>query len=269
MSVVNRRMLKEQLEQQAEVFGREQDDLKLVSSILVTCSALLRAAEKAMPQSISREEFDRIYAGYLGIVNKAQGFCKGQGPLFHENESSLLQTLLGELQALDEKKRALEQEITTTGNQVETEKKTVDGREDQLKKLKAQLELLTTKKQELTRKYEENQREIAQLEEQRDEFTRKIENFEQDMEKLIQEVDEAKNTYKELRAYYSELDRIREGFRQEGLVDVASFAEVTADMNKQGNELIAKYDSLLKNISQDIDALRDHINQKQNRGVVG
>ena len=74
LSGENRELLRRQLEQQGKMLVAENNDVKLVQSILTTCSALLRVAEKLMPTSLSQEAFNGVYAGYLGVSSKVNSF---------------------------------------------------------------------------------------------------------------------------------------------------------------------------------------------------
>ena len=67
--------LQRQLELQARMLGVETDQIKLTQSILQTCVALLNITDNVMPENIPARDFDGIYAGYYGIVNKVNRFC--------------------------------------------------------------------------------------------------------------------------------------------------------------------------------------------------
>ena len=69
-------------------------------------------------------------------------------------------------------------------------------------------------------------------------------------------------------AYYSELERIQEGIREEGFVDVESFSNRLQTMNDSGQEIIAQYDSILKKLTADIEALQAKIENRRKAGVL-
>ena len=77
-----KKQLKRQLEGQASLLVSENSDVALVAGLLTTCSALLRTAEQNMPAAFTNQEFDQIYAGYLGLAGGVNRFSQfGQGYL--------------------------------------------------------------------------------------------------------------------------------------------------------------------------------------------
>lgn len=99
--------------------------------------------------------------------------------------------------------------------------------------------------------------------------TNDIENLEPNIERLIKEVNTAKETYEEMVAYYSEYQRIQDGIKEEGYVDMESFHKKVDSMNNTGEHLMAEYDSLLKNLISDIEALQAKIEKRRKPGMVG
>ena len=101
MSTDNQRLLRKQLEYQAE----------LVLATLSTCVSLLRVVESSMPKTISQSEFDSIFAGYLGITGRVDGFYKKNAEYFDLEESNTLQTVLESLRNAEARKKELDEKM--------------------------------------------------------------------------------------------------------------------------------------------------------------
>lgn len=269
MSDESRELLRRQLEQQAKMFVTESSDVKLVQSILTTCSALLRVAEKSMPASLSQEDFNGVYAGYLGISSKVNSFYSNHKIYFNENQSQVLKNLLETLHSLEKEKKELDNKISSVRKKIEAEtrtvesgKKTLEGKEKCHKEMIGEIEKLKKKRQEL-------EQTISDLETERKQVNEKIDYFELDVERLIAAVNDAKSTYAEMIAYYAELERIQNGIKDDGYVDMVSFSQKLQGMNAQGRELMNLYDELLRNITADVEALQKKIETKRKAGVAG
>ena len=213
LSDESRVLLKRQLMQQAEMLVSENNDVKLVQSVLAACLALLRVAEKSIPKSLSQNDFNSVYASYLGISGKVEVFYSGLENYFDERQSQTLEKILEALQSSEKGKKEQDDKIS------EVEKK---------------------------------------IEELKD-VNERVDNFVPNVKRLIEAVDDAKSTYAEMVAYCAELERIQNGMKDDGYVDIVSFTQKIQGMNTQGRELMNQYDELLKNITADVEALQEKI----------
>lgn len=82
------------------------------------------------------------------------------------------------------------------------------------------------------------------------------------IQQLLTEVEQIRASYLELKAYYSEIERIRDGIREEGYADEKSYWDHLGDLNLQTEQLLKQYDSFLSKYSSDINALRDKIEKR-------
>ena len=112
-----KKQLKRQLEGQASLLVSENSDVALVAGLLTTCSALLRTAEQNMPAAFTNQEFDQIYAGYLGLAGGVNRFSRfGQGYL-SQNYKTLLQEQMDKATQLQQERKTLEDQLTQTQHQ--------------------------------------------------------------------------------------------------------------------------------------------------------
>lgn len=269
LSGENRELLRRQLEQQGKMLVAENNDVKLVQSILTTCSALLRVAEKLMPTSLSQEAFNGVYAGYLGVSSKVNSFYSNHTVYFNENQSQVLRDLLESLHSLEKAKKDLDNKIFATQKEIESgtrniesSKKILEGKEKRHKELISELEKLREQLWKI-------ERTIFDLEKELTDINERINDFEPDVERLIAAINDARSTYAEMIAYYAELERIQNGIKDEGYVDIVSFSQKLQGMNTQGRKLMNLYDELLRNITADVEALQKKIEMKRKAGVAG
>lgn len=269
MDTNNRQLLKKQLEQQAKQFVTEQDETKLAISVLSTCGALLRVAEKTMPKSFSHEAFDMTFAGYLGVANRVNGFYKNHTDYFKEEESELLKQICAASNQAEKEKKNLDNKLVNEKNRcnkleaevkrVQKEVKTAQKKQDNLAKEKAE--------------EEQNLRNIrnrmTELENELHSIHSKLEELEPNIDMLIINVNTAKDTYEEMIAYYSELQRIQEGIQEEGFVNIESFTEKLQTMNDSGKAIMAQYDSMLRDLTADMESLQAKIEARRKAGAIG
>jgi chromosome segregation ATPase len=268
MDTNNRQLLKKQLEQQAKQFVTEQDETELAISILSTCSALLRAAEKTMPKSFSHEEFDMVFAGYLGVANRVNGFYKNHTVDMNEEESELLKQIRAALNNAEKEKKTLDNKLVKEKNrskQIEAEVKKVKKEVTAEQKKQDNLEKEKAEKEQNLRNIRNR---VTELENELHAIHLKTEELEPDMDMLITSVNTAKDTYEEMIAYYSELQKIQEGIQEEGFVDIKSFTEKLQTMNDSGKAIMTQYDSMLKNLTADMESLQAKIEARRKAGAV-
>ena len=243
-----KKQLKRQLEGQASFLVSETSDVALVAGLLTTCSALLRTAEQNMPAAFTNQEFDQIYAGYLGLAGGVNRFSQfGQGYL-SQTYKTLLQEQMDKATQLQQERKTLEDQLTQTQHQ-QAETQQV------LTQLKAQRDSAQAE-------YQATEAQKAQ----RDSLQRQKERFEPDLEALLQAVTAAKESYQELVAYYAELERIQKGMEAEGFVDMASFAQAMEERNQQSATLMADYDRILDNVLADVEALQRKVDERRRAG---
>lgn len=268
MNVNDRQLLKKQLEQQAKQFVTEKDDIKLAVSVLTTCVALLRISEKNMPKAFSQQEFNNVFAGYLGIANRVNGFYKNNTDSFKATESDVLTPILRSLEQTEREKKELDKKIAELQKKSNTTKTEVERLEHSLEAEKKKKREIEDKKSELQWRLTDVQDRISELENELVDVNSRIDNLEPSIEILVNNVNAARDTYEEMLAYYSELERIQEGIREEGFVDVESFSNRLQTMNDSGQEIIAQYDSILKKLTADIEALQAKIENRRKAGVL-
>lgn len=269
MSTDNRQLLRKQLEQQAKLFETSKNNIELVVVTLSTCASLLRAVENTMPKTISQLEFDSIFAGYLGITGRVDGFYKKNVAYFDFEESSTLQTLLASLRNAEARKKELDVKIQNAEKENADVNSDIRSVEHLLKVEEEKYSSLIEKEKGLKIKLKDVKKKIELLEADLKKVTNDIENLEPNIERLIKEVNTAKETYKEMVAYYSEYQRIQDGIKEEGYVDMESFHKKVDSMNNTGERLMAEYDSLLKNLISDIETLQAKIEKRRKPGMVG
>ena len=227
MAVIDQgQKLQRQLELQARMLGVETDQIKLTQSILQTCVALLNITDNVMPENIPARDFDGIYAGYYGIVNKVNRFCTSC-------------------------KSRLADRAAAGGRSVNSEEEEkLDQLADELKQAKARLTVdIPAQKADLEKKLTDTRKQI--------------ESFQPTMEALMQELAAAEENYAELSANDEILSRIRAGIRAEGFVDIASFDEHLHNLNEQGKQLLGSYNRILKDLSEDVRALQKKIDNQR------
>lgn len=268
MNTNDRQLLRNQLEQQAKLFVTEQDNTKLMVSVLTACTALLRVAEKNMPKAFSRQEFNNVFAGYLGIASRVNGFYKNNTSFFNESESDMLKQILLYLEDVERKKKNLDAKISDSQKKHDTTDAEVKELERKLEKAKKKEYEIDGKKSELYKNLKDIQSRISGLENELVDINSNIDNLEPTIEMLASNVTIARNTYEEMLAYYSELQRIQEGIREEGFVDIESFTSRLQTMNATGEEIMDQYDTILKNLTSDIEALQAKIETRRKAGVL-
>ena len=253
-----KKQLKRQLEGQASFLVSETSDVALVAGLLTTCSALLRTAEQNMPAAFTNQEFDQIYAGYLGLAGGVNRFSQfGQGYL-----SQTYKTLLQEQM---DKAAQLHQLTQTQHQQAETQE-VLTQLKAQRDSAQAEHQAAEAQKAQLTQEVNDLQRKTEALKAERDSLQRQKERFEPDLDALLQAVTAAKESYQELVAYYAELERIQKGMEAEGFVDMASFAQAMEERNRQSATLMADYDRILDNVLADVEALQRKVDDRRRAG---
>lgn len=267
MSVEKRDLLRTQLVQQSQMIATEKNDVKLIQSMLVTCMALLCVAEKSIPSFFAQEEFDEIYAGYLGIASKVYHFHEVNQKYLNDRQSVTLNDVLESLHLLEEKRRALDSQLSVIRKKAEEEKGKIDLENDRLLEEQEKYNAVKVQHDMLQERLSEIQNSIASSGEENESIRSQIANHELDLERLINEVEDAKNTYADLMSYYEELKRIEVGMKDEGYVDIRSFTDSIQDMNVQAKNLMASYDKVLKEIATDVEALQSKIKEKRELGV--
>ena len=245
-----KKQLKRQLEGQASLLVSETSDVALVAGLLTTCSALLRTAEQNMPAAFTNQEFDQIYAGYLGLAGGVNRFSQfGQGYL-SQTYKTLLQEQMDKATQLQQERKTLEDQLTQTQHQQAETQQVLTQLKGQLGSAQAEHQAAKTEA----------------LKAQRDSLQRQKERFEPDLEALLQAVTAAKESYQELVAYYAELERIQKGMEAEGFVDMASFAQAMEERNQQSATLMADYDRILDNVLADVEALQRKVDERRRAG---
>ena len=265
MSIDNNRLLRKQLEQQAKLFTASQDNNELIVSILSTCSVLLRVAEQSMSKTPSQSEIDSYFAGYLGITAKIDGFYKRNSSFLDSNKSVKMQTLLASLrnaedilEELEKKYEEAEKKNRAINNDIIATKSLLKAEEDNYNYLVGEDKRLKDKLSEVKQR-------ITSLKDDLEKVSSDIESIEPNIEKLIQEVKIARETYEEMIAYYSEFKRIQDGIKEDGYVNMESFNERIHSLNDSGEALMREYDSLLKKLTSDIEALQDKIEKRRKK----
>lgn len=261
-----KKQLKRQLEGQASLLVSENSDVALVAGLLTTCSALLRTAEQNMPAAFTNQEFDQIYAGYLGLAGGVNRFSQfGQGYL-SQNYKTLLQEQMDKATQLQQERKTLEDQLTQTQHQQAETQQAVTQLKGQLDSAQAEHRAAETQKAQLTQEVSDLQSKTEALKAQWDSLQRQKEQFEPDLDALLQAVAAAKESYQEMVAYYAELERIQKGMEAEGFVDMASFAQALLDKNQQGAALMADYDRILSNVLADVEALQQKVDDRRRAG---
>lgn len=269
MSTDNRQLMRKQLEQQAKLFTNSQSSTELIVSTLSTCSALLRAIESRLPKRISQSEFDNVFAGYLGIIVRVDGFYKKNSSYFDSDESKTLQTTLISLREAGIKKKEIDEKLANAERENSAINSDIKTAEHLLKVEEEKHNALVEKENVLKKKLDTVKEKIKLLNVDLGKTSKYIENLEPNVERLIQEISTARETYEEMVAYYSEFQRIQDGIKEEGYVDMESFHKKIDSMNRTGENLMLEYDSLLKNLISDIEALQDKIEKRRKPGMVG
>ena len=269
MSTDNQRLLRKQLEYQAKLFETSKNNTELVLATLSTCVSLLRIVESSMPKTISQSEFDSIFAGYLGITGRVDGFYNKNAEYFDLEESNTLQTVLESLRNAEARKKELDERIQNVEKENADVNSDIRNSERLLKVEEEKYSSLIEKEKGLNKKLNDIKKKIELLEDDLKNTTNNIENLEPNIEKLIKEVNTAKETYEEMKAYYSEYQRIQDGIKEEGYVDMESFHKKVDSMNNTGEQLMAEYDSLFKNLISDIEALQAKIENRRKPGIFG
>ena len=145
-----KKQLKRQLEGQASLLVSENSDVALVAGLLTTCSALLRTAEQNMPAAFTNQEFDQIYAGYLGLAGGVNRFSQfGQGYL-SQNYKTLLQEQMDKATQLQQERKTLEDQLTQTQHQQAETQQAVTQLKGQLDSAQAEHQAAETQKAQLT-----------------------------------------------------------------------------------------------------------------------
>ncbi|MBO4699570.1 hypothetical protein J5690_08200 [bacterium] len=259
MSIRNsRNLLAKQLEQLIEAVLAEQVNTKFVASVATTCFSMMGVVENAMPKDFSQEEFNSIYASYRGILTKVKKFYDTNSGYFREDESVFLNDLLNKLHSAEQNKQELDDKLSKIQAQVEANEKLLQGENEECRTLEV-------KNTELTSELYNVQERNSCLKAQIDNLNSQIAGFESNLQRLVQEGKAAKDNYEDMVAYYKELERIRKGISQEGFVNIDDFILKTQDMNRQCEDLISKYDGLLRNINSDVEALQEKIEERQGR----
>lgn len=268
MNTNDRQLLRNQLERQAKLFVTEQDNTKLMLSVLTACTALLRVAEKNMPKAFSQQEFNNVFAGYLGIASRVDGFYKNNTSFFKESESDMLKQILLSLEDVEHKKKNLDVKIADLQKKFDNTDLAVEELELKLKKAKKKEREIAGKKSELDKTLKDIQCRISGLENELVDINSKIDNLEPSIEILVNNVNTARDTYEEMLAYYSELRRIQKGIQEEGFVDIESFTNSLQMMNATGKEIMNQYDSVLKKLTSDVENLQAKIETRRKAGVL-
>ena len=261
-----KKQLKRQLEGQASLLVSETRDAALVAGLLTTCSALLRTAEQNMPAAVTNQEFDQIYAGYLGLAGGVNRFSQFEQGYLSQTYKTLLQEQMSKATQLQQEREALENQLTQTQHQQAEAEQAVTQLKARLDSAQAERQAIEAQKDQLTQEVSDLQRETEALKTQRDSLQRQKEQFEPDLDALLQAVAAAKERYQEMVAYYAELERIQKGMEVEGFVDMASFAQAMAERNQQSAALMADYDRILGNVLADVEALQRKVDARRRAG---
>lgn len=269
MSTDNRQLLRKQLEYQAKLFTESQNKTELIVSALTSCSAMLRAIDGSMPKTISKSEFDTIFAGYLGIIGRVDDFYNKNSSFFDADESEMLNTIITSLEDANEKKEDLDKKLADAEERSRDVNNDVLTAERLLEKEEEKIKALREKEKGSKKQLKKLEEEEEKLEDNLKKITQNCENFETNIERLIQEVKTAEETYEEMLAYYPEIQRIQEGVKEEGYVDMESFHNKIKSMNDSGKKLMEEYDSLLKNLTSDIETLQAKIENRRKAGTIG
>lgn len=266
MDTKEKKRLQRQLEGQAHLLLSETSDLALVTSLLTACSALLRAAERNLPASFTAQEFDRVYAGYLGLAGGVSRFSQSGQAYLNQTYTTLLRQQMDAVKQLQQERKELEGQLTQTESQQANERQAVSQLKDQVASTQRACQTAEAQRAELAEQVQTLQDKLEALKTERESLQRQREQFEPDLDALLQEVSAAKERYQEMVAYYAELERIQAGMQAEGFVDMASFTQAVAEMNRQGVALMADYDRLLGNVLTDVETLQQKVNARRRAG---
>ncbi len=175
MDIKDKRRLKQQLERQASIIVSEDNDTELVVSCITSCMALLRAAKKSMPEAVAAEDFERIYAGYLGAASMITSFCEEHGGYIES-----IDTKMGAVLENDKLNRLVEQyksgEAALLADQ---------------KALKEQLEGYPTK-------IEKEKKKLLKLQEEKKPYETAISQLNSEISELVNQITKIKTQYDKL-----------------------------------------------------------------------
>lgn len=266
MDIREKKQLQRQLEGQARLLVAETSDLALVSALLTTCSALLRTAEQNLPTAFTKQEFEQIYAGYLGLAGGVNRFSqRGQG-YFGEKYKTLLQEQMTKGAQLQQERASLEDQLAQVQRQQAETERAAAQLKNQLASAQAEHQAAEDQSAALAQQVQALQSKTEALRAKRDKFQRQKEQFQPELDALMQEAAAAKDSYQEMVAYYAELERIQKGMEMEGYVDMASFTQALAEKNRQGAALMADYDRILGKVLADVEALQQKIDARRRAG---
>lgn len=263
-----RQQLKQQLEHQAAWIGAESDNVELVSALLTTCSVIFDTVNKVLPESLTSEEFDNVCAGHLTIANGIKQFYEVHIKNMNQKMGFKLKSLVEMMQNAEEQKALLETQLLNIDMDNNELQGDIAEKQDILKQKNKIFNQNEEKKSKLEDELETMIEKIGALEDDQSRIQSQIDSFETDVDRMIQEVQSIQGTYDEMMAYYSELDRIQNGFKEDGYVNMSSFSEALHEMNLQGEELLRQYDQILKKVSLDIEALQNEIELRRKAGAI-
>ena len=266
MDAKQKQMLGRQLEQQAAVLGTK-SGAALSGELLLACGALLRAAGKNLPEKLADDEFDRVCAAYLGVAGSVQRFLQANGARIGAANGSALEQLRGEIDKLtaDEAKYAGDM-AALRKQRDDAEARAVKAAEE-YGRLAEEQEQATQPRDTTERKLSEGKTKIERLRTNTQRMQKEAASLDGEAERLVKETAEARATLADMKAYYTELERIETGIQAEGYVDIMSFNDALGEMNEQGKALMERYDHFLNGMLQDVEALQNRLRDQTRPGA--
>lgn len=189
MNEREKKNLSRQLRMQSESI-LNMDEKPLWQSVVSTCNALMKSVSGAQVNTLTADELEGLYAGYLAIGSQLTGFFKQAGQVDGQNQEN--EILLVEL---TEKKRELEKQKKQQ-EQLEREKSRLL---EEIKKIEEEIEALPEENKTLLRQKEEKTELLEKLQKAQSECsTEEQQKLQEQIDKLIPEVETLQTTCKEL-----------------------------------------------------------------------
>ena len=267
MDKKDREKIEQQLIAEAEKIKNDDNDVEIIADTVSTCQSLLRIIDRNIPDSISKSDFEDILSAYIGLTSRIKYFYQNNSEYVSDGNTKLFNEMLTEINILQRKKSELDIEYENKMDELSELKKSMEKKElevsevgEQYDKAKETVDVITERINKLNFETESLRKEEVQLKDE-------VENFQPIMEELIGSINKLKDQYKELTAYYTEFDKIKQGIKEDGFVDMHDFNDKVKSRIDEGEELMKWCDNTLKALLEDVEALQEKVEKRRKVGA--
>ena len=267
MDKKDRDKIEQQLIAEAEKIKNDDNDVEIIADTVSTCQSLLRIIDRSIPDTVSKSDFEDILSAYIGLTSRIKYFYQNNSEYISDGNAKLLNEMLMEINILQRNKSKLDIEYDNKTDELYELKKSVEKKETEVSEIEEQYDKAKEAVDVIKKRIKKLNSETESLKKEEVQLKEEVEYFQPIMEELIGSINKLKDQYKELTAYYTEFERIRQGIKEDGFVDMRDFNDKVKSRIDEGEELMKWCDNILKALLEDVETLQEKVEKRRKEGA--